>query len=262
MSTWLACQAKFYFSYVLGIWSGPNPSRAWGTAIDEATNHGHREKRDRRDPSHKDCQDRFAAAFDIEREQIEDWEEESPDAMLDEGARHIEKWTKETLPNVEPYDVQKPFKLLVADYQVRGVIDVTMSRTDKQDGPFSGIYVCDQKTSKKSWSKADLGKQMQAIFYSLAADTGQLVEGVDSSRVAFRVFVRLKRGPRQQNLIVGIGPEQKQHTLNLIETARRAWKAAYQASAWTPNRNHFACRRRYCTHWERCEKEHGGTVAH
>lgn len=262
LQVWGRCQALFKYLYVDGLWGPPTPGIVFGSAFDKVVSDGYRRKRDeRKDPDPKDSQERFAAVLEEEGEEVEDWEGEKPGDLKDEGARHVAYWAKKTAPKVVPFDVQHRFRLHISEWKVDGVIDLTMRLADQEqrDPAYRGIFVVDHKTSGKAWSAAKANQQMQTVFYSLAAQAGQLVEGVDPSRVGYEIMVRNKT-PRRQRFVVGVGPSQTRALVNRIETARRGWAALYRSGAFYPNREHFMCSRRWCPHWRRCESEHGGQV--
>ena len=262
LTTWGRCQALFKYLYIDGLWGPPSPALVFGSAFDRAVSDGYKNKRQTdKDPGVKDSQEVFAATLEKEGEDVEDWEGEKIGDLKDEGARHVLYWAKHTAPEVIPYDVQHRFRLHVSDWKVDGVIDLTMQLTNQAErtAPYRGIFVVDHKTSGKAWSAAKANQQMQTVFYSLAAQAGQLVEGVDPSRIGYEIAVRNKV-PRRQRFVVGVGQKQIHGLLNRIETARRGWVASYRSGAWYPNREHFLCSLRWCPHWKRCEAEHGGSV--
>ena len=259
---WSWCQAKFFYQYVQGLWGPPSPQMALGTAFDETVNDGYREKRDHeRDPRIKDSQERFAAHFERSVEEVEDFEDESRGSLKDDGVRHVGKWASEVAPDVIPHDVQKRFSLDIAGCEINGVIDVSMElRNQKALASIQrGLFVVDHKITKRSWTETQAAKQLQNVFYSYAGRTGQLADGVNPDKIGYEVMVRNKK-PKRQSFVVAVTDRDRLFTANLIETARRGWRAAYTSGAFYPNRGHFMCSRRQCQHWRKCEQEHGGQV--
>lgn len=261
LRVWNQCPALFKFLYVDGLWSGASPSMAFGTAFDRTVGAGYRAKRDRGDnPNPADSEEQFAAFFEEEAESVEDWMEEKPGRMKDEGTRFARHWAERTAPGVRPFAVQRRFSIAVQDWEVSGVIDLTMELEQPKVEAWTGRLIVDHKTAAKSWNAKDAAQQLQSVFYSLAAESGQLGADVDTGRVGYEVMVRLKKGPKRQRFMVGVGPEQKAHLIQRIDTTRRLWGAAFRAGAFPPNREHFMCSRRHCARWRECEREHGGRV--
>lgn len=255
------CLQRFAYHYVHGLWGAPSPAMAFGNAFDAVANVGYTEKLETgKDPTVGDSKDVFAETFEKESEDIEIWGKEDPGAMKDEGVSHAAFWARMTAPHVRPIVVQRAFSLQVQDWTVRGVIDVARERTDEHSPAQAGCFVNDHKTSGKSWTADKTKTQLQNVFYSLAAKSGQLGEGVDPNRIGYEIMVRLKGGPKRQRFVVGVGDRERAFALDMIQKHRKAWAALHKAGVWPTNRDHFMCSRRQCPHWQLCEKENGGTV--
>lgn len=262
LTVWSRCQALFFYLYVKGLWGAPSPAILFGSAMDAAQGHGYRDKRDHeRNPDPADVQAKFAATFDEEREEVEDWEGQQPGDLLDEGTGIVKTWATKAAPLVRPFDVHKRFSLQIQDFRLTGEVDVTMEFEDQEAvAPAQrGCYVVDNKTSKRRWARSKATEGFQTAMYSIAAGSGALTPKADPSRIGYDVIVRTKK-PYTQRMVVGVGNAERQHLVQLIDTARRGWRAAYQSGAFFPNRSHFMCSRRWCPRWRECERDHGGTV--
>lgn len=245
------CLAQFLFRYVERRPERFNASMQFGNAADAASGESYRDKmRTGRTPSAKDVQARFADEWDWAATAVDDWGEEKRGDLLDVGTRAMATWRDRIADFVQPAAVQEDLTQVVTDatsgdsFALRGIIDVR--------GVAAALpVVADLKTSGKLYRADTFQRKFQPTAYTLLTGTPTFQYHV----------LTTQRTPQTQVLQCAVADHERVAFLRRAAMLRRQVATAFRTGDWLPNRTHTLCSRRYCDHWETCEKRFGGRVA-
>lgn len=245
------CLQQFAFRYVERLPEQFRASMQFGNAADDTSNEVYRDKmRSGRTPARSDVQERFAAAWDYAAAAVDDWGDESKDALTDIGTRAMAKWRDRIADFVQPTAVQLKLEKPVADpttgetWTLSGVIDLRGAAPDKTE------LTADLKTSGRAYARDVFQRKAQPIAYTILADTPTF---------EFHVLTTTKE-PQTQVLRAEIPDADRMAWLRRASMVKRQVEHALRTGDWLPNRTHQMCSRRYCEHWRECEKRNGGQV--
>lgn len=250
IETALQCMARFHWQYVEKT---PRPFRAdqqLGNAVDAtATWLYERKRKTRRNPKILDVLEFFASQWDYERQAIDDWQGDTPVGLQRMGLGMVKAWFEQVACNVQPEATQQHITRNVVDvdskveFLLTGVIDAIGRTTVPR-------AVIDVKQSVRAYREDRVLRSSQPPTYTLLA-------GVDVFE--FHVLVRNVE-PRVQVLRTVVTDADRQSFIRRTAMLRRQIAHAWKSGDWLPNRTGFLCSRRYCAHWDACERRFGGTV--
>jgi hypothetical protein len=249
MGMWVRCQAAWEFRYIDGLRQPPNANLTFGKAFDATADVVYREKMATSTLLPDDAvKETFADTWDVMAKDVEQWDDNKPGEMKDQGVGLASVWRVNVASRVQPIDVQRHVEGTVRgmdgeEVEVHGYVDVVEQE--------NGIAIpWDTKTSGRRWNVGQVHQSLQALAYPTL--TG-------SSKMGFHVGVR-KAKPEVQVFQRTVLDTEKQHFANRAILTKRSIEASCSVGAFVPNRDHMMCSRRWCGFWEHCEKRHGGKV--
>lgn len=262
------CPQAFAYRYVYGFRGPRRSSQGIGNAVDAAANAVYWRKLQSGETMPADeVAELFAAGWDKEAATIENWqdEQETPGQLLDVGTQAVKHWRDRIAVRVEPlaepqvrlsFTARSPRpdldELLGIEprFEVRNVVDL-LAVVPWGDGTTRRVLV-DHKASGKLWNANDVLRSSQAPLYYLAT-------GVASFQ--WHVLRTDTVKPRANVVSSQTTESQAEHLVRRMAMARRTIVAGYRSGDWETRRTGSLCTRRFCEHWERCERDNGGTVA-
>ena len=264
LGMWMRCQQQFAFTYIEGMRKAPSAAMVFGTAFDQTASSAYMERiAFGRLPEQEQIDSEFADTYLRARDEVEEWGDDDPDAMLDEGVALTRTWRTSIARYVEPIRVQEPIDIPIAETTASGedacaavgidpaarIIGFADLRARVKDGR---EFIADHKVGRKRWSDADITRSVQSVVYTMGARVSDFY---------LHVGQRLAKGPRFE--IVGRTVHAHEHDslVNRVLIARRQIALAAQAGDFLPNREHQLCSRKWCGFWRECVAKHGGLVA-
>ena len=253
------CQYQFFRHYILGESRPPSAAMAFGSAFDDAVSNGCMEGVASGEVTKADSlKDIFQWTWEMGQLEVEDWRDEKPGPMLDQGVALIGEWRDKIGEGIHPQSVQAKLKRDFPDvnWGLEGIIDLVFRR-DK--GP---EIVADTKTTARAWRSADARKERKTpakAFSSLQVPCYSILTGLPIFE--FHVCTRGKKPDTDIIRCPVVGRRQKLGYLALVARARQsiidlAASGAWMPTAWTSG--HFLCSRRWCGWHKECVKEFGG----
>lgn len=259
------CPHAFYRRYVLGERSAPGVSQALGNAVDSTANGVYfRKLQDHVQPVATDVCDRFAAWWDEEAHRVPDLRSDDRGQVLDAGVRSVGNWCDRVAQRVVPAMEPQVARLVPAtstrpdldaelgiasSWGIHVVVDLIADVPAVGGG--SELVVLDHKASGKVWNDRDATRATQPPIYSLAFQV---------PRFQFHVLRTDLKEPRTMVVRHQTSQSAVDHMLRRLELARRGIARCFRSGDWTPHRNQALCSRRWCSHWQGCERDNGGTV--
>ena len=261
---WGKCEAAWMFRYVEGLWSPPSGAMAAGTGFDGVTNDFYLDRLAFGETMTEEAvSDHFATSFKRAAADVENWGDESPGGLLDEGVRASRNWRAKIGVFVVPTKIQPKIEVEVelpeehAEPNSRFGLSNRITLPGYADlvglvpGGIEPVEtVIDHKFSKRPWGANDVLRETQPIVYSLA---------LGIPRFQFHIARRLKTS-RMKVLGRTIGEADRVGMLNRYAITRRKIAAACTTGDFLPNRKSNLCSRKWCGYWETCETRFGGRV--
>ena len=244
------CPRQFYYDYCLKLPRRGSAYTAFGSSFHAMAEENYYQKvRTQKDLPIDLLLDFFRD--DLHYRDDVDWKEqtESLDDMKDQGVQTVRAYQENVAPGIQPQVVEHVWSMEVKNrlWLISGKTDLI---TDDD-------LVIDLKTGKVpgkprdgSPRKPKQADAFQVSTYAMGwkAQTGRLdVKG------------RLDFAPRgkSETLSVDVTLEDAQSIVSTFDDVAK-W---IQREAWPVFRSHYLCSRKYCQHWNECEKDCGGTVA-
>lgn len=259
------CQSKFLYDYVQRLPRRVRADGQFGNAVDAVGNEVYRAKiaalegagpqlsaadLERATPTAAAAACIFAAEWDFQGAAVDEWQDDTPAGVLDEGVQLVKRWRDDVAAYVLPRSTQQYLRRTVTDpvtgerFDLSGIVDL------QGDTAIAGVVV-DLKTSRRSYRADKLARSFQPATYSILAGVPWF---------EYHVLVRTKEPRPPQVLRVSIPDGERQALVRRAATLRRQIAHAYETGDWLPNRTHTLCSRRYCDRWQVCERDFGGTV--
>lgn len=243
INVFLECSAKYFFHEIEEL-DSPNKSYlAFGTSIHKTLEVNYSQKVETKtDLSVDEVKQVFAESIESEFEKVDknDFVDEKPGTIKDQGIRLIEKYQKEIAPRIIPVAVEQRIKVKFKnyDYGIAGTIDLY---------DIDSIVVDHKTTSKQINGLIPENYKRQLSGYAILEEaTGRNVLGT-------RIDYFKRDSAEIKHLSV---PIDKDHFLSMFQTIGDAIKKG----VFVPNRNSYLCSKRYCKYWQECEKKFSGTV--
>jgi RecB family exonuclease len=237
-STFLSCQARWYFRYMVGLPDPAGGGAVRGKAVHSVIEYAMRAKMAGVVLEAGALLDAWDAAWDQAAEGAEFQSCDDIEALKVSGAKLAEKYLAEAAPAIEPAAVEVPLSGTIAGIPVRGVADLVTT-----DGT-----VIDIKTASRKPSGLAADHALQLATYAA------LVPGA-SGETRIHTLV----GTKEPQLV------QIKHTPG--EAGKRLAERIYPLVAegisgglFLPNRSSSMCSQRYCSFWQECTREFGGIV--
>jgi CRISPR/Cas system-associated exonuclease Cas4 (RecB family) len=237
-STFLACSAKWWFRYGLGLPDPPAGGLVRGKAVHAIIEYAMRAKMAGVVLETGALSDVWDAAWDQAAEGAEFQEYDDVEALKSSGARLAQKYVAEALPGIEPAAVEVPVWGTIAGIPVRGIADIVTT-----DG-----MVVDVKTASRKPSGLAADHALQLATYA------RLVPGA-SGETRIDTLVSTK-----DTQLIQIDHTPGDAGKRLAERIYPLVAEGIAGGLYLPNRGSSTCSRRYCPYARECEAEYGGAV--
>ena len=132
IDTFQRCQLQWYHRYVLGERQPPSIALVQGGSVHKSAEYEYAYKLEAGEDAPLDeCLDVARDTFELEAEQVEDWEGTKPSAVLDETVNLARLYREELAPAVMPVSVER--ELLISDESWRWPLSATRTGRDWSD---------------------------------------------------------------------------------------------------------------------------------
>ncbi len=235
ISTYLTCPQRYYFRYIEGIKVPMNAAVVFGRAFHAALRQNYEQKVEtREDLSVAQLRGAFDSAIAGLARGVTWGDDESPQALSDEGADLIERYMREIAPQIQPVLVEQRVEMTVAGIEFVAVLDLV----DEQ------MRVIDHKTMSRAPAEDDVAKDLQLTTYAAAyrALFGSLPAGL-----VLQCAVRTK-----QPKFVSVTTVRTEAEINWWESLVESVDHAIRMGIWYPNPNGWHCSEKYCDYWRYC----------
>jgi hypothetical protein len=235
---YLRCARQYEFRYLQNITSPPGVALIEGSSCHVALEHNNGQKIE----SHKDLEAKevaecFADTFSEKSKEIEDWESETKDKVIDRGTKLLNKYMGDISPVIQPLAVEKEFRAnLIIDeepVEVLGYVDV------EQEGILS-----DYKVVGRVKSQGDTDNSLQLATYGVATGTPE---------AEFICLCKTKT-PKIERVKTLLNDKTSQWAAEVIAGVVRA----ISLGAFPPcDPTHWCCSERFCGYWHLCRGKKG-----
>jgi hypothetical protein len=123
-STFLSCQARWYFRYMAGLPDPPAGGAVRGKAVHKLIEYAMRAKIAGVMLEIGAFSDAWDTAWDQAAEGAEFAADDDIEGLKDSGARLAHKYLAEVIPTIEPAAVEVPISGAIAGVPVRGIADI------------------------------------------------------------------------------------------------------------------------------------------
>jgi hypothetical protein len=236
----LACSAKWWFKYGLGLPEPKTSGLALGCAVHQALEANFREKVDtREDIDSLGIAAVFRASWAEQVEQTEFQDDEDPREIAKIGEQLVLKYMEEAAPQIQPAAVELDVAGEISGVAIRGRVDLLDT-----DG-----RVIDVKTAARRPTSIAPDYAFQLATYR------QITPGA-SGEARLDTLVKTKV-PQLVPQAYTVGEQDIRATQVLYPLVQEGMRKGL----YYPNRGSVLCSRRNCAFWRECEREYGGTVA-
>lgn len=237
-STYLSCNAKWWFRYGLDIPDPAGGGAVRGKAVHKTIEYAMRAKIAGVTLGPADLADAWDHAWDDAAEGAEFSSFDNIEDLKASGARLSHKYVREALPQIQPAAVEVPFAGEINGVRVRGIADIVTT-----DGA-----VIDLKTSSRKPSGISADHAFQLATYAA------LVPGA-SGATRLDTLVSTK-----ETQLIQIDHAPGEAGARLVSKMYPLVKEGIANGLFMPNRSSNLCSKRYCNFWAECEREFGGMV--
>lgn len=274
LDDWIGCEARFKYRRIDRRREPKSLPIAFGRSADYAANALYHDKLSTgATATGREVSDRFAANFDVEADGISEWHGEKRGEVLDDGVRLLRLWREKLAVRVMPIEPpQSRFEIdlvsarpeldaelgIDSRYRLIGYRDLVADiAAPMADGTLATKYarkdiIVDLKTSARSWSGSEALKRTQPAAYQLASPSSPAFE--------FHILRRNLKTPKLQVIRRPLSDIDGELVKRRADATRRRIAIAVQTGDFLPNRQDRLCSRRYCSFWEQCQRDYGGTV--
>ncbi len=237
--TFLDCQARWWFKYMLLLPETKSSSLALGLAVHRALELNFREKLE----SHEDLETAgvvmlFRDAWMEQAGQTQFTKDENQHDIRRVGERLVAKYMDEVAPTVEPVAVEMDVQGEISGVPVRGRVDLL-----DIDGRLIDIKTASRRPS---WVSPDYAFQLATYCQLTPGASGEV---------------------RIDSLVKTTAPQIVQQGYTVGESDIRATqvmfplvKEAMHSGTYCPNRQSMLCSHKHCAFATQCEQEFGGRV--
>src|SRR5262249_34217292 len=153
----------------------------------------------------------------------------------------LTKYHEEVAPRIEPAAVELPVEGMIGGVPVRGFIDIL---------DVHGTII-DLKSAKTSPAKNVIRPD-----YRFQIATYERLSPQASGEARLDTVVKLKREVKLVSQPFTVTDADRTHVERMYPLVQEKMRSGL----YMPNRNHFLCSRKYCSHWRQCETDYGGVV--
>ena len=239
-STYLACPAKWYFRYLVGLTEPTTGALALGKAFHGTLARNFRQKISTgRDMENGELSEAFAEVWSLAIAEAALRVDEDSTELATTGRILVEAYLSEAARSVKPKAIEQTVQSEIAGVKVRGIVDLL-----DVDG-----CVFDFKTSSKRPNGISAEHCLQLTTYAMITPEASGLCRLDTVTKTKTVNVV------QQSYQVG--PENRR----FAETLYPMVQESIRDGIYPPQRSSPLCSRRYCGYWRECEREFGDRVA-
>lgn len=238
------CAKAYEFKYVLKQRSPPSVAMSKGVVVHDGAEFTHKRLIETRvAPSLEEVRAVIADSFKEKQKEIVDWEDLQPGKVQDEALSLYGVYHREAVPKLYPIEAEQEVLGHIGTVPVLVYIDLI----DHEKGPTHGgvedpgrLVVADMKTSKATWSEADLQKDPQFTAYSL-------LKNIPTVRVDN--LVPLKAGPKlTQRTALRTSQDYAVLTEDYEEVVDNIKKGSFPRAPI----EHWSCGPKGCGYWTQC----------
>lgn len=227
-SAFKSCAKAFEYTYILGLRGPPSRSMVKGIAIHAGAEAALRAKKDGAPFSLAQGESAVSDAYDAEKGESED----DPASTKDSALVLYRLYHVQTLPKLEPLEIEKEFIVKVGTVPTLGYIDLL-------DGEGGKTTVVDLKTSTAKWSERDVRLEPQLTLYAaVKGTTFARVDNLVSTKTP--AYHRLETTRMSADVKVFI--EDFEETVDFI---KRGIFPKTSIDSWK-------CDPKWCGHWSVC----------
>lgn len=227
-SAFKACAKAFEFTYIHGIKGPPSLSMVKGIAIHAGAESALRAKKEGQEFSLAQGVAAVSDAYDAEKGDAP----EDPTASKDSAILLYKLYHAQTLPHLEPLEIEQEFVVKVGTVPALGYIDLL-------DGAGEKVTVVDLKTSTAKWSERDVRLEPQLTLYAaVKGTTFARIDNLVSTKTP--AYHRLETTRLSADVKVFI--EDFEETVDLI---KRGIFPRTSIDSWK-------CDPKWCVHWSAC----------
>ena len=235
VGTYQKCPKKYQLTYLEGNWEPPSQPATQGRIAHEAIAKGYEHKL--ATGKEMDIEEKFEH-IDLAFEQDQAIGNTNYRDLVEDVVRETKEMVQlhhdEIAVRTDPFLIEKSFEVDVDGVQLVGIWDLIT-----KDG-----WIVDNKFFAKTPSQADLDKDIQLSFYSLAY---RLLFNEPEKGIRLDCVIKTKNKKTFQ-IATNRTTEELQWTVNLIkETAK-----AMETGIYPPNPSGWWCSPRFCGVWEQC----------
>lgn len=233
------CQVKWFYSKVLRLPEVRGAALGLGSAVHDALLGNFRQKLvTGEDMPAADVVTFFGDLLSAELEHCTLAADDDVDDLKTCGEVMVSMYMQQVAPSVKPAAIERKVEGHIGDVPVCGFIDLL---------DVNGRVV-DLKTASKKPSGVQAPYRNQVTTYAM-------LEPEASGEAQVTTLTKTKTvGLHQQTFTVTDGDRKLTERLYSIS------RDQMRSGLYLPNRDSYTCSRTYCSHWERCEAEYGGTV--
>lgn len=237
IDTFQRCGLQWYHRYVLGERMPPSIALVQGGSVHKSAEYDYAYKMETEEDAPVDeVMDVARDAFQAEAEQVEDWEDAKPAAVLDETVDLARLYRLELAPTVMPVAVER--EILLEDetwpWPLLGYLDVEDAER-----------VVDIKTSKAKKSQADIDASVQAGIYLLERHRSGQPEAF-----TWHVVTKAKKPAAQ---IIERGVIDHGRTVRYVALVQAGIQQALESGIFMPAQpDSWACSERFCGWYTTC----------
>lgn len=237
------CPRQYRFRYVLGVKRPPGVALVEGKAHHAALQMNNRHKIDTgADLPMKNVSEAFCDRFSDESSEVEDWEGEKADAVIDRGRKLLKQYLEGFALKYRPEIVEHRLFFDVGGVPVLGYLDTAGRLT----GPGrSGKTVIDYKVSGRKRSKDELEGSPQLSFYGWGSMS---VLRTRLPRAGFCTFI--KGSP--PSVVWQPAPMDAARVRWFRRLALSVADAISRGSFPLADPTHWCCSKRFCGYWDLC----------
>jgi len=239
-TTYLACSAKWYFRYLVGLTEPTTGALALGKAFHGTLAQNFRQKMSTgRDMENGELSEAFTHEWSLAIADAALRDDEDATELALTGKILVDAYLSKVARSVKPKAIEQTVQGEIAGVRVRGIVDLL-----DVDG-----CVFDFKTSSKRPNGISAEHCLQLTTYAMITPEASGQCRLDTVTKTKTVNVV------QQSY--QISPDDRR----FAETLYPMVQESIQDGIYLPHRSSPLCSRRYCGYWRECEREFGGHVA-
>jgi RecB family exonuclease len=234
------CEARWYYRKVLQLPETRTAALGLGSAVHRTLAENFRNKLEGFDDiPWAGLRPVFLEALAEEFETVTFADDDDTEDLRQSGETMVRVYLEQAAPLIEPAAVELPVEGAIGSVPVRGVIDLLTA-----DGT-----IIDLKTSARKPSGISGDHRLQLTTYAMLTPGASGVGRIDTLTKTKTVALH------SQTTEVSMADRKHAERLYSITLDQM------RTGLIKPNRGSWCCSKRFCSFWETCQDEYGGTVA-